>query len=149
MGVLQVGKWSCLGGYLVLESATLLDTMGIYSHPWASTCLLEGNRFWFCSLIFSIVWNLALLIIGDSTLPQPPTQDENLKAGKGKGLEAQRKEKREERRVVLRRLVADCADLFIPGAMVGWIPVGSAASGGAGLVSTWITGVDIWERLRG
>lgn len=127
-----------------------LDTMGVYSHPWASTCLLEGNRFWFYSLVFSIVWSLSLLIIGDSTLSQPPTQDEKLKVIKGKSLEAQRKEKRkEEKKVVLRRLVADCADLFIPGAMVGWIPVGPAVSGGAGLVSTWITGVDVWERLRG
>ena len=30
--------------------------MGVWPTPWAEACLLEGNRFWFYSLVFSIVW---------------------------------------------------------------------------------------------
>ncbi|TVY71451.1 hypothetical protein LSUE1_G006226, partial [Lachnellula suecica] len=35
VGVLEVGKWSCLGIYLWLEMLTIFDAMGVWEREWA------------------------------------------------------------------------------------------------------------------
>lgn len=45
------------------------------------------------------------------------------------------------------QLIIDFADLVIPGAAVGWIPVGPIVVGMASTVSTVLTGRQIWKRV--
>jgi hypothetical protein len=52
---------------------------------------------------------------------------------------------RRSRRIV-RRLAADALDLFVPGAVIGWVPASAGTVGLAMLGSTYLTGLEIWER---
>lgn len=45
------------------------------------------------------------------------------------------------------QLIIDFADSVIPGAAVGWIPVGPIVVGMASTVSTVLTGRQIWKRV--
>ncbi len=42
--------------------------------------------------------------------------------------------------------MADVCDLPVPGAVIGWIPVGSGTVGLFMVVSTYLTGLEVWER---
>lgn len=45
-----------------------------------------------------------------------------------------------------RRCVADVLDLAVPGSVVGWVRVEPGTVGLVMVVSTWLTGVEVWER---
>ncbi len=49
-------------------------------------------------------------------------------------------------RKILRRLAADVLDLAVPGAVVGWVPVQPGTVGALMVVTTYLTGLDVWER---
>jgi hypothetical protein len=152
IGVLEVGKWTCLGAYLFLESLTIvsafiytfwgrlmeeqLDTMGVWPSTWAEACLLEGNKFWFYSLVCSILLG-ALQLSADGSGEKPK--------GKKQGAQAQRKNLNGTKR----RMIADGFDLFIPGSVTGWLVTTHAFVGFAGAVSTILSSKDIWDRLQG
>ena len=48
--------------------------------------------------------------------------------------------------LLLRRLVADACDLPVPGSVIGWIPADPGMVGCFMVVSTYLTGLDAWER---
>lgn len=59
------------------------------------------------------------------------------------------KEDRENRlRDVMRGLVSDSFDLFVPGSVTGWIPTPPAFVGVATIISTALSSKDIWDRLQ-
>jgi hypothetical protein len=116
--------------------------------------VLEANKFWFYSLVFSILWGVLQLWYGDFG-------DQSPKGPSGKSFEeikGQRAsnptDKRargvvsEERKRVKRRIVSDCFDLLIPGSVVGWISTTSAIVGFATVISTVLSSKDIWDRLQ-
>ena len=95
------------------------------------------------------------------------TEEKTAGFGNGDGPDAWRKDlermrqglrrRRQERRDLvqriktrltglLRRLVADVCDLPVPGTVIGWIPVDPGAVGLLMVVSTYLTGLDAWER---
>lgn len=45
-----------------------------------------------------------------------------------------------------RRCVADVLDLAVPGSVVGWVRVEPGTVGAVMVLSTWLTGVEVWER---
>ncbi|KAE9373452.1 hypothetical protein N431DRAFT_482476 [Stipitochalara longipes BDJ] len=141
VGVLEVGKWSCLGAYLFLESLTILDTMGVWLVPWAETCLVEGNKFWFYSLVCSILLGGVQLYTGDG---ETKVGNSEKSRGKKQGVKAQQK----KLGGIKRRLIADIFDLCIPGFVTGWIVTTHAFVGLAGAVSTILSSKDIWDRLQ-
>jgi len=51
------------------------------------------------------------------------------------------------RRVVVRRLLTDGFDLFIPGHITSWIHTTPAFVGFASMVSTLLASKEIWDRL--
>jgi len=130
-----------MGGYLFLESLTILDTMGAWPVPWAEVCLLEGNKFWFYSLVCSILLGVLQLyakvgVAKDGSNEKPKEKKTNGQARK-KHLVG-----------IKRRIVADSFDLFIPGFVTGWIATTHAFVGLAGAVSTVLSSKDIWDRLQ-
>lgn len=120
-----------------------LHAMGVYSTTWGETYVLEANKFWFLSLMFSISLGwvhyfameeeveelLAAKVVQDSHMPSPPP-------------------KRESKRPIVRRFIADAFDLFIPGGVTGWLPSHPAWVGFAMVVSTVLSSKDIWDRLQ-
>lgn len=117
--------------------------MGVWAVPWAEACLVEGNKCWFYSLVCSILLGILQLYAGDGEAKSG--SDEK---GKGKEKKQSVEAKKENISGVKRRLVADGFDLFIPGAVTGWIVTSHAFVGFATMVSTVLSSKDIWDRLQ-
>jgi hypothetical protein len=121
--------------------------MGVYETTWAAPLFLEAMKFWFYSLCASLL----LGVIEWFSVP------EQLKVGKEKsekdGGDKKMKVKIEERERgrrgrIVRKLVTDACDLFIPGSITGWLALESANVGWCSVVSTVLAGVDVWVRVQ-
>ena len=187
------------GMYLLLETSTLLDVMGVPGFSLLGAELLprvnvEAQRFWFLALVCGVAGGLVRLVktfvyagvpdsgegFGDGSGKAKEKATEVAAAGTEEktggdgdeeqeqdGPDAWRKERErmrqalqarrlERRRLIarirtrlsglLRRLVADVCDLPVPGAVIGWIPVDQGTVGVLMVVSTYLTGLDAWER---
>ncbi len=115
--------------------------MGVWPSPWAETCLVEANKFWFYSLVCSIVLGVLQL---NSASGEVEVQISEKAKGKKNGVQVQKK----VMNGVGRRMVADCFDLFLPGFVTGWLMTTHAFVGFAGAVSTILTSKDIWDSLQ-
>jgi hypothetical protein len=115
--------------------------MGVWSSPWADLCTLEGNKFWFYSLVCSILLGGLQLFAGHLEV-----QAETGERAKQQKQSVQAQNRRFSG--VKRRIVADGFDLFIPGFVTGWIITTHAFVGFAGVISTVLSSKDIWDRLQ-
>ena len=152
---LDVSAKSFNGMYLLLETMTFPDALGveglgIWGGEVGGMLVVEAQRFWLFALVCGVgaggvrLWN-------GSRGRDGKKKGEREK--KGEGGDGQREKwlkeevKREEQsRRVLRRLVADVMDIGLPGAVVGWVPVSPGTVGLLMLGSTWLTGLEVWER---
>jgi hypothetical protein len=120
--------------------------------------MIEANKLWFYSLAFSIVWGMFQLLYRDfgeqapkTTPGKSPENANGRRAAVPKGggdRKGARSVVSEERRRVIRGMLSDCFDLFIPGSVVGWISATSATVGYATVISTVLSFKDIWDRLQ-
>lgn len=102
--------------------------------------MLEANKFWFYSLIFSIIKGvLSLLNDGRS-------RNSKISSEKKKNQTAPPVSKAKSNRT-MKRILADVCDLFIPGFVTGWIPTTLVISGYATVISTVITALEIWDNI--
>jgi hypothetical protein len=115
--------------------------MGVWPSPWAEACLVEGNKFWFYSLVCSILLGALQLNSADGKV-----EGQTSEKAKGKKVSVQVQNK--DMTGVRRRMMADCFDLFLPGFVTGWLVTTHAFVGFAGAVSTILTSKDIWDRLQ-
>ncbi|KAE8451597.1 hypothetical protein EG329_003670 [Mollisiaceae sp. DMI_Dod_QoI] len=148
VAVLAVGKWSCMGAFLFLESLTILDMMGVWQAEWAKQCLIEANKFWFYALVFSLIWGLVQL---SALTSFHSYQKENAESSSDEAMVAQRRaehEQKQQKADIRRRLVVDGFDLLIPGHVTGWISTSAAMTGIAGSISTVFSIKDVWNKLR-
>lgn len=78
---------------------------------------------------------------------EKPKGGQGMATGKDKKEEAATARTAEVKRRTLtkRRLATDAFDLFLPGAITGWIPVSSETVGFAGVVSTTLGLMEIWN----
>ncbi|KAH8599773.1 peroxisomal biogenesis factor 11 [Bisporella sp. PMI_857] len=151
--VFGVGKWSFLGLYMGLESLTIVPGCnGIYPTSWAETFMVEANKFWFYSLVLSVVSGLLRIFWlsrthpvfrGISTTLGTPSKEYEQEEAEKLRLEARLKG-----RTLKRRLVTDLFDLFIPGHVTGWMRTGTVWVGIASMVSTTLSSIDVWDRVR-
>lgn len=94
--------------------------MDIYPVPWNDTVTMEGFKFWFYGLFLSVLGGVWLLLAGSGTTSK--TQ--------------------------MKRVIVDACDLLIPGSFLGWIGVGNAMVGMAMVLSTVLSGGDVWARAQ-
>jgi hypothetical protein len=117
----------------------------------ARTCQMEGNKFWFYSLLCSIVLHLRFLFSPNVPPPVPPkTRTASPKrptVGKVRESQEGQRKRSHEKTLVLRRLIADCCDLLVPGLVVGWIETSLLMTGYAGAISSLLGLWEIWEKL--
>lgn len=74
--------------------------------------------------------------------------DDDAAAEKKKKINPQQEQAQQKKKAEThQQLIIDFADLVIPGAAVGWIPVGPIVVGMASTVSTILTGRQIWKRV--
>ncbi|PQE15695.1 Peroxisomal biogenesis factor 11 protein [Rutstroemia sp. NJR-2017a BBW] len=149
--LIGVGKSGFMGAYLLLESLTILDMMGVYTSPWAEFLLVEGNKFWFYALVVSIFGEFYELWYICFSSSQPAATSKSRTSEKSSTASSKEKSKRQwEKRSKIKhsvlRIVADAADLFVPGAVTGWIPTDPGVVGIATMISTVLSSRDLWER---
>ncbi|KAH8424866.1 PEX11 domain protein [Aspergillus melleus] len=144
--LIELARWTCLGGYFLLEDLTILHAMNVHPTTWTwnRPVLEEAYKLWFYALSLSIVgalWSL-LFVVGTNSSAKGGKKGGKKGAGKtGAGNQALR-------RTLLKRIVVDGCDLLIPGVFLGWVQVGDATVGAGMVVSTLVAGGDIWARVN-
>ena len=99
--------------------------MDIYPVPWNDMVTMEGFKFWFYGLFLSVLGGVWLLLFGAAT---------------GSGSTSKKTQ--------MKRIIVDACDLLIPGSFLGWIGVGNEVVGMAMVLSTVLSGGDVWEQAQ-
>lgn len=135
-----------------------LDAMEYWPTPLARTCLLEGNRFWFYSLICSILWGLLQFFdVASESYDLAGTSIG--KVDEKAAFESASEEETEARRIseltrenkmdtIKRKLVIDGFDLPSPGFVTGWFRTSASVVGFSSALSTVLSSKEIWDRLK-
>lgn len=157
-----------------IPDALAVPHLRVFGPELAGVLAFEAQRFWLLALVCSAASGglKVLSTYARSAVPETGAgfgaavgeKDDKLEEEKGSGGEASQerlRRRREEqkalaaetqranavkRRVLLRKMAADVADITLPGSVVGWVPVDAATVGSAMLLSTLLTGSDFWER---
>ncbi|KAB8208365.1 peroxisomal biogenesis factor 11 [Aspergillus parasiticus] len=153
MTLIEIGRWSCLGLYLVLEDLTILHALGVHPVAWNTPVLVEAFKFWFYSLalsVFGAVWGL-LFISPSSTSSktsdnEKKNENKNAKKTVSNSDDSQTKA---QRTALMKRIVVDGCDLLIPGVFVGWMQVSDLMIGVTMVISTVVSGGDAWVKAQG
>jgi hypothetical protein len=135
--------------------------MDVWPTPWAKVCFVEANKLWFYSLVCSILGSVVQFSAGDreKELEGKDTKSKE-KSSKPDTVKtrSQRAKDAEKRAEVsntqwprlMRSIVTDASDLFIPGAVTGWLVMGGPVTVGvATVVSTVLSSKDIWDKYGG
>ncbi|KAL2127380.1 hypothetical protein VTI74DRAFT_10829 [Chaetomium olivicolor] len=159
----RVEKWADLGAkaftgmYMLLESAAFVDVvlaeqvagLRVWGEERAAEMAMDGQKFWFLGLVCAAVagysrWKLL------AWKGRELNGDRRREGDKGRQEEKESEREMEENskkaNKVYRRLMADMMDLPVPGTVVGWMSLAPAKVGGFMLVSTVLTGMEVWER---
>jgi len=124
--------------------------MDVWLMPQAKVLMLEANRFWFYSLIFSMIGGCVQLSRGSSGMEVVAMKVRGKKIRNEEAKEADKLQAAviETRRRVKVKLVTDALDIFVPGHITGWIPTTATTVGLATAISTLLSTKDIWDGLQ-
>lgn len=139
LGELHYCIYSLLKPYLSYSTGAdkaQMDAMEIWSTTWASTLLLEANKFWFYSLLFSLA-SCLLQVYRFRPLFTPAGATARSKA-RSNILPWS----------LVRQILTDACDLLIPGSITGWARTSPAIVGLATVVSTLLASEEIWYRVQ-
>lgn len=162
------------GMYLLLESLCLVDALqvpgfSLWGAQWFPVLFAEGQRFWFFGLACGVASGLVKIVKLLAYAPVPPTgegygtgekRDESEMADWEKERERLRKimwVRKEQRKLwksniktkskgLVRKCVADLLDMVMPGSVVGWWKVDQGTLGVLLIITTYLTGCEVWER---
>ncbi|TLD29130.1 hypothetical protein PspLS_03655 [Pyricularia sp. CBS 133598] len=163
---LDVASRSFNGMYLILETVTMPDVVGtphlrLFGPALSATLNLEAQRFWLLALVCASASSCLKLLATYGQAAVPETGDgfgakvgEKKKAGAAEDKAKKEaagvvlaKQRNAKRRALLRKLAADVLDMAAPGVVVGWMDVDAGAVGMAMLVTTLLTGYDVWKKF--
>ncbi|KAF7166629.1 hypothetical protein CNMCM6106_002372 [Aspergillus hiratsukae] len=130
--LLELGRWTCLGLYFVLEDFTILHAMNVYPVYWNKPILVEAYKFWFYALALSIVGALWGLLFGSASGSNSASVG---KAPQDEKKDGASKERKVSTSPLVKRIVVDGCDLLIPGVFLGWIQVSEVVVGMAMVMS--------------
>ncbi|PGH27710.1 hypothetical protein AJ80_00497 [Polytolypa hystricis UAMH7299] len=165
---LEAGRWSGMGGYLLLEALTILDALKIWETTWAKQVFIESYKLWFYGLTFYLaatVWQLLGLpgTPGNTTAASSKSTSSSEKTssngnaaaaaaekdtkenaaavlGKGAGVSRQR---------LMKDLVVAGCDILIPGSTLGWIDVSFLTVASTAVLTSVLVGQDRWAKIQG
>jgi hypothetical protein len=128
-----------------------LHAMDVYLVPWEGRVMKEANTFWFYALSFSLLGSVYGLLFSASAEPSPKAKDEKKDGAKPENEKAKpvTNEKANAPKTValVRQIVVDGCDLFLPITLLGWVPTGNLVIGLTMVLSTVLTGREIWKRV--
>ncbi|PTU24492.1 hypothetical protein P175DRAFT_0429400 [Aspergillus ochraceoroseus IBT 24754] len=136
LATLEIARWSCMGLYLALEDLTLLHAMNVWPVAWTNMVLTEAFKFWFYAISFSLAGTAVGLLGWFATGPVPKGEEKEKEAATNPSVAP-----------FVRRLLADGCDLLIPGLFLRWIEVSDLVVGITMVVSTLISGQEIWSQV--
>jgi hypothetical protein len=127
--------------------------MNIHPVAWNKLVLIEAYKFWFYALSLSILGAVLGLLFTPrvstaskySSDEKPSTKKDNGKAPTTVDAQGQ---SQAERTALMKRIVVDGCDLLIPGAFVGWMQVSDLVVGVTMVISTVVSGGDVWGRAQ-
>jgi hypothetical protein len=148
------------GLYLLLEAVTLVDALripglAIWGIELESALKIESQRCWLFALAAgALACMLRLSRLQDltptSTVPDTVTQkDTGIDEKENMKIEEERARvlmKSAQSRRLARKMVACVLDMALPGSVVGWIPASKSSVAIIMLVTSVLTGADVWER---
>jgi hypothetical protein len=162
------------GMYLLLETLCLVDALqvpgfSLWGPQWASALFVEGQRFWLFALGCGVASGLLKFVKLLAYAPVPPTgegygtgekRDESEMEDWEKERERLRKimwVRKEQRKLwksnikvkskgLVRKCVADLLDMVMPGSIVGWWKADQGTLGVILIITTYLTGWEVWER---
>ncbi|KAL2755527.1 hypothetical protein ACRALDRAFT_1082276 [Sodiomyces alcalophilus JCM 7366] len=154
-----------LGTFGFLETITLPDMMadvtgqpglGVFGAERADELNMWAQKLWFWGLICAVLsaglkirrlLPLSSAAVADTAVSRDEKRKEK---DDGKERERRQREEREGRarrvRKLARKTVADSVDLVIPAATLGWVSVEPGLVAVAMLLTSWLTGLDVWEK---
>lgn len=115
--------------------------MGVYVVPWEERVMREANQFWFYALSLSLLGAIYALL---SPPKASKSQDEKKKKGKKTETAAPTTVNSS---ALVKQIVVDSCDLLIPAELLDWYPTGDLVLGVTMVLSTLLTGQDIWSRV--
>lgn len=126
------------------------NALGVTNFPWGQTVQRSANECWFFALVASVFLSLYDLAFLNSqrqerSVDRPEDQG---KSNSNVTINKDDTQKKKQKNRILTQLTIDAADLFIPGAAVGWIPVSALVVGSASLISTTLAGQQIWTKVQ-
>jgi hypothetical protein len=130
--------------------------MGVWPTEWAKACFIESSKLWFYSLVCSILGSVLQFYIQergrkDSEIKEKASSETPMKtrSQRAKDSKKQKSTGNTQSLQLLRNIVADSCDLFIPGAVTGWLVTGPLNVGIATVISTILSSKDIWDKHSG
>ncbi|KAE8409917.1 peroxisomal biogenesis factor 11 [Aspergillus pseudonomiae] len=152
MTLVEIGRWSCLGLYLVLEDLTILHALGVHPVAWNTPVLVEAFKFWFYSLALSVFGAVCgLLFTSSSPASNKTSNNEKTKENKNAEKTAPNtddSQAKAQRTALMKRIVADGCDLLIPGVFVGWMQISDLMISVTMVISTVVSGGDAWVKAQ-
>jgi hypothetical protein len=160
---------------VAIVDALQIDGLAVWTPAIERTIAVEAQRFWLFSLVCGVVGGLLrmLKVYLYTPLPSIKNTGEELEEDKIVTVWADfdvRREQQRLKRLFLRRkrsrvlwiremrakmrglgrcVLACSIDVLLPGSAIGWIDVSSGTVGVAMLITTVLTGLDVWERCGG
>ena len=126
--------------------------MGIWTTSWAAVLFVEGMKFWFYSLSLGIiagVLELYQLYMEPVAVSGKKTEIEEKNKENEKVIQLMEiTERKEKRSKIIKKILIDGCDLFIPGSTTGWMVVSTANVGLLSVFSTVLAATGIWIRVQ-
>jgi hypothetical protein len=147
------------GLYLLLEAVTLVDALripglAIWGIELESALKIESQRCWLFALVAgALACMLRLSRLQDltptRTVPDTVTKDTGIDEKENVKMEEERARvsmKSAQSRRLTSKMVACVLDMALPGSVVGWIPASKSSVAIIMLVTSVLTGAEVWER---
>lgn len=148
------------GLYLLFESATLADALGITGLAILGPELeravkIESQRCWFIALAAGALACFVRLSkvresrdIGSNSHGNDDKKPDGDKEAKAAEEKARAVDVAATRRRLTRKMLSCVLDMALPGSVIGWVPLSKGPVAVIMLVTSLLTSVDVWERCR-
>lgn len=112
--------------------------------PWNNRILREAFQFWFYALALSVGRSTWCLLFTSAKPAETTRPAKDQKQKKNEKEDSEKKPYISAVAPLVKQLVADSCDLLLPGSFLGWIPLSDLTIGVSTVVSTLITGQQVW-----